>query len=162
MRPNCAIFERPWVGDKISAKVDQIFGNFSGYLKNITIKHKLLQIPLGNFWKRLNYFLLYLLVTVGGGGAIAQLISVCLRSCSPRFESQAQHLRYDLNCNMKLDENQTKRGRDWPIFRKNFWSQWCRQIVHISFIHVRQIYLEKISSIPILPNLPSLGVSNRV
>ena len=54
------------------------------------------------------------------GAAIAQ----CLPSCRPGFESQAYHLSFHkfivVSCGK--DENKRKRGRDWPIFRKNLQS----------------------------------------
>ena len=59
------------------------------------------------------------------GAAIAQWIRLPLPSSRPGFESQAHHLcffqiiylSFELEC--EKNENKQKRGRDWPIFKKN-------------------------------------------
>ena len=51
------------------------------------------------------------------GAAIAQWIRLRLLFCCPGFESQAYHLSFNkfiiVSCGK--DENERKRGRDWPI-----------------------------------------------
>ena len=57
------------------------------------------------------------------GAAIAQWICLRLPSCRPGFESQAHHLcfhRFIELCNVEKTKVKQKRGRDWPIFQKNF------------------------------------------
>ena len=59
------------------------------------------------------------------GATIAQWIRLSLPTCCPRFESQAHHLRfYQFKFQFKLwhvekTKISRKRGRDWPIFKKN-------------------------------------------
>ena len=60
--------------------------------------------------------------TKNGVAAIVQWIRLCLPSCSPRFESQAYHLRFyqfifEL-CYVEKTKISKKRCRDWPIFIK--------------------------------------------
>ena len=59
------------------------------------------------------------------GAAIAQWIRLRLPSCRPGFESQAHHLRFlqskfvlYCHCVGKRTKINKKRGRVWPIFKK--------------------------------------------
>ena len=58
------------------------------------------------------------------GAATAQWIRLCLPYCCPRFESQVHHLHF-YQFKFKLwhvekTKINRKRGRDWPIFLKNY------------------------------------------
>ena len=57
------------------------------------------------------------------GAAIAQWVRLCLPSCSPGFDPQAQHLRFFnlyLNCDEKK-RYETKRVSRGPLKNLNFY-----------------------------------------
>ena len=66
---------------------------------------------------------MFMLKIVLGGAAVAQWIRLRLPSCRPGFKSQAHHLRFfqfkfEIEHVEKTKINR-KRGRVWPIFKKN-------------------------------------------